>query len=102
MSNQKPEPGQVQVKIELDAETAQGVYVNMALVNHNETEFTLDLVYVQPQEPKGTVRARVITNPRNAKRLLLALQDSVARWERTFGALDVEHGGAPPTGGFFN
>ena len=56
----------MQVKIELDPETAQGMYVNMAMVNHSETEFTLDFVYVQPQEPKGNVRARIITSPKHA------------------------------------
>ncbi len=91
---------QVQVKIELDPRVAEGVYINMALVNQTETEFTLDCIYVQPQEPKGTVRARVITSPRHAKRLLAALRDAVASWEQRFGPLDVE--GGPPSGGFFN
>jgi hypothetical protein len=102
MSNPKQPPMPLQVKIELDPETAQGVYVNMALVNHNETEFTLDCIYVQPQEPKGKVRARVITSPKHAKRLLLALQDSVANYERMFGTLDLSGGTPPPSGEFFN
>lgn len=93
-------PVPVQVKIELDPETAQGTYVNMAMVNHAETEFTLDFIYVQPQEPKGKVRARVITSPQHAKRLLLALQDSVANYERKFGALNTAGVGPGPTGEF--
>ena len=100
----QPAPGQqaVQVKIELDPETAQGVYANMAMVNHSETEFTLDFIYVQPQEPKGKVRARVITSPKHAKRLLKALEDSVAGFERKFGTIDAGGGTPGPSGSFLN
>jgi hypothetical protein len=98
MSQQPKNPQQpVQVKIELDAETAQGTYVNMAMVNHNEAEFTLDFIYVQPQEPKGKVRARVISSPKHTKRLLMALQDAVAGYERKFGVIEV--GNMPPPSG---
>ena len=82
---QKP----VQVKIELDPETAQGAYVNMAMVNHSETEFTLDFIYVQPQQPKAKVRSRIITNPKHMKRLLLAIQDNVAKFEARFGTIEI-------------
>lgn len=97
-----PIQGPVQVKIELDPETAQGVYINMAMVNHSETEFTLDFIYVQPQEPKAKVRARVITSPKHAKRMLFALQDAVTAYERKFGALDIGGGQPPPSGSFMN
>lgn len=92
----------MQVKIDLDPEVAQGMYVNMAMVNHSETEFTLDFIYVQPQEPKGKVRARIITSPKHAKRMLAALQDAVNGFERKFGAIDP--GGTPPApkGSFVN
>ena len=94
-------PQPVQVKIELDAETAQGMYINMAMVNHNESEFTLDFIYVQPQEPKGKVRARVISSPKHTKRLLMALQDAIAGYERKFGTIDVS--GTPvPSGQLIN
>ena len=41
------------LQIQLDDDVANGTYVNMALVNHTETEFTLDFIYVQPQQPKA-------------------------------------------------
>lgn len=86
-------PHAVQLQIELDPVTANGVFINMAMVNHTDTEFTLDLVYVQPQQPRGTVRARAITTPKHMKRLLLAIQDNVRRYEERFGAIDL--GDAP-------
>jgi hypothetical protein len=93
----KAPPGAVQIQIELDPETAQGTYANMAMVNHAEGEFTLDFIYDQPQGPKAKVRARVISSPKHTKRLLLALQDSIAQFEAKFGNIDVSGLPPPPT-----
>jgi hypothetical protein len=86
-------PQTLQLQLEIDPVTANGAFVNLALVNHTETEFTLDLVYVQPQAPKGVVRARAITTPKHMKRLLAAIQDNLAKYEARFGKVDV--GDAP-------
>ena len=87
MSSQPPAAPTLQ--IQLDDDIAQGMYVNMALVNHSETEFTLDLLYVQPQQPKAKVRARIITSPKHMKQLLAAMQDQVRHYEQRFGTIDV-------------
>ena len=79
----------VQIQIQLDEETAQGIYANLALVNHTETEFTLDFMYLQPQQPKAKVRARIISNPKHAKRVLNALQENMRRFEERFGEIDL-------------
>ena len=88
-----PPPGAVQLQIEIDAVTANGVFINMAMLNHTETEFTLDLVYLQPNPAKAVVRTRAITTPKHAKRLLHALQDNIAKYEVRFGTIDL--GDAP-------
>jgi len=100
----KPTPAQqpFQVQLEIDPATANGAFVNMALVNHTETEFTLDLIYVQPQAPKGTVRARAITTPKHMKRLLLAIQDNVSKFEARFGAIELGDTPHFPQGGVVN
>ncbi len=95
-------PQPIQLQIELDPATANGAFVNMALVNHTETEFTLDLVYVQPQAPKAVVRARAITTPKHMKRLLAAIQDNVAKYESRFGTIDVGNTPTFPQGGVVN
>jgi hypothetical protein len=89
MSDKPAAPHAVQLQIEIDPATAQGVFVNMAMVNHTDTEFTLDLVYVQPQAPKATVRARAITTPKHMKRLLHAIQDNIAKYEARFGPIEL-------------
>ena len=86
---------QMQIQLQIDEQTAHGMYVNMAMLNHNETEFVIDFIYVQPQAPKAVVRARVINSPKHMKRLLHALQDNVAKYETQFGKIDVS--GPPPS-----
>ena len=82
---------EVKIEIQLDEETAQGVYANLAMVNHSDAEFTLDFIFVQPQAPRAKVRSRVITSPIHAKRFLLALQDNVAKYEEQFGTIELNH-----------
>jgi hypothetical protein len=77
----------VQVQIEIDDATAQGIYTNLALLSHTETEFVLDFIYIQPQAPKAKVRARVLSNPVHTKRLLAALQENIQRYEEKFGVI---------------
>ena len=92
----KPKTSEVQLQIQLDDDTANGRYINMALVNHTETEFTLDLIYVQPQQPRAKVLYRAITNPKHMKRLMFAMQDNVAKFEAKFGTIELaEPGGMP-------
>lgn len=88
-------PPDMQLQIQIDDDIANGMYVNMALVNHTETEFTLDFIYVQPQQPKAKVRSRLITNPKHMKRLLLAMQDNIAKFEARFGPIEVPEGDLP-------
>ncbi|MBX5481267.1 MAG: DUF3467 domain-containing protein [Myxococcaceae bacterium] len=86
---------EVQLQIQLDDEVANGQYVNMALVNHTETEFTFDFIYVQPQQPKAKVLSRIITSPRHMKRLLAAMQENLAKYEARFGTIELGHPDGP-------
>lgn len=76
-----------EIKIEIDEVTAQGVYVNLAMIGHTETEFIIDFIFVQPQVPKAKVRARIITSPQHMKRLLIALEENIRKYESQFGEI---------------
>jgi len=89
MADHPNKPPEIQLQIQLDDAIADGMYINMALVNHTETEFTIDFIYVQPQQPKAKVKSRVITNPKHMKRLLMAMQDNVAKFEAKFGTIQL-------------
>lgn len=93
MSNPENAVGQIQV--EMDEATAQGAYSNLALITHSETEFVLDFIFVQPQAAKAKVRARVVTSPLHAKKVLAALQDNIQKYEARFGKIEDSR---PPAG----
>lgn len=84
-----------QINIELSEEIAQGVYSNLAVITHSNSEFVIDFVRVMPGVPKANVKSRIILTPEHAKRLLLALQDNVARFERANGPIKMNPGGDP-------
>ncbi len=88
--------GKQSLEIQLDSDVAQGLYANLAVVNHTDAELTLDFIYVQPQEMRGKVRSRIIVSPRHAKRLLHALQENLDRYEKTFGEIPLEIRREPP------
>jgi hypothetical protein len=84
----------LQIQVELDDGTAQGIYTNLALVAHTETEFLIDFLFVQPQQPKAKVRARIISSPSHTKRFFLALRENITRYEVRFGEIKVPESGS--------
>ena len=58
-----------QINIELDEKTAEGVYSNLAIINHSVTEFIVDFISIMPGAPKAKVKSRIILTPQHAKRL---------------------------------
>ncbi len=83
------EKSEVKLEIQINDDVASGQYINMAVVNHNDSEFVVDCIYVQPQAPKAQVTSRLITSPRHAKRLLLALQSNVVAYEQKYGNIEL-------------
>jgi len=76
-----------QINIELDENIAQGIYSNLAIINHSQSEFVLDFVSVMPGVPKSKVKSRIILTPQHAKRLLKAIADNVQRFESMHGEI---------------
>lgn len=87
MEHQNPDS---QLQIELKEEIAQGTYANLAIITHSSSEFILDFVRVLPGLPKAGVQSRVILAPEHAKRLLRALEENVAKYERVFGQVRLQ------------
>jgi len=93
---QEPKAGQLQVDI--DEATGRGIYANLALITHGETEFILDFIFLQAGSPKAKVLTRVISSPVHAKRLLWALKDNIEKFEARFGAIPAgENPESPPS-----
>ena len=97
------EPKNNQLQVEIDEATARGVYANLALITHSETELLLDFLFLQPQSPKTKVLARIISSPVHAKRLLWALKDNIEKYEARYGPIPAGEvpGDSPNPVGYF-
>ncbi|HSD13481.1 MAG TPA: DUF3467 domain-containing protein [Flavobacterium sp.] len=78
---------QGQINIELDEQTAEGTYSNLAIINHSNTEFVIDFVSIMPGVPKAKVKSRIVLTPQHAKRLLMALGENIHRFESAHGEI---------------
>jgi hypothetical protein len=81
-------PQQNQINIELDEKTAEGIYSNLAVINHSNTEFVVDFLALMPGVPKAKVKSRIILTPQHAKRLLRALKDNITKFETNNGVIE--------------
>ena len=84
-----------QINIELSEEMAEGVYSNLAMIAHSNSEFVLDFIRLMPGVPKAKVKARVILTPEHAKRLLGALKDNIRKFEEIHGPIQQSNGDGP-------
>ena len=80
-----------QLEIELPEDIADGMYCNLAIITHSNTEFVIDGIRVVPGAPKAKVKSRLIMTPFHAKRLLGALQDNIRKFEENFGTIEVDN-----------
>jgi hypothetical protein len=84
------------LNIELPEEIADGVYSNLAIITHSQSEFVCDFVQMMPGMPKAKVRSRVVMTPQNAKRLLNALKDNIQKYEQSVGQIKDDGNNMPP------
>lgn len=80
-----------QINIELKEDIAQGIYSNLAVISHSSSEFVLDFIRIMPGTPKANVKSRIILAPEHAKRLLMALEDNLRKYESIFGTVNINN-----------
>ena len=93
MSDKKTHNEQ-QLNISIDEDTSDGIYSNLAIINHSTSEFIVDFITVMPGSPKARVKSRVILTPEHANRFFKALGDNIKRFETTNGDITINE---PPT-----
>ncbi len=93
-NNEKKEGQDGQLNIELNEEVAEGIYSNLALITHSNSEFVVDFIKVMPGVPKARVKSRIFLTPQHAKRLMNALQDNISKYEQANGP--IKDGGQTP------
>ena len=75
------------INIEIDEKTSEGIYSNLAIINHSASEFVMDFISIMPGSSKNKVKSRIIITPQHAKKLRKALNDNIDRFEQNFGSI---------------
>lgn len=84
-----PRPQGPNIQIEIPEKEAEGIYANLAFIQHSPSEVVIDFARVLPSVPKSKVYARIVMTPYNAKALLMALEENLRRYEAQFGPIKV-------------
>ena len=84
MANQ---PNQAKINLKLTEEIAEGIYSNLALINHSPAEFIIDFARIVPGTNTSKVHSRIIMTPQHAKLLSKALESNIKKYEKQFGEI---------------
>ena len=80
---------QQQIQVDLGEHEAEGIYSNLVLIAHSQSEVILDFARALPGLPKAKVYARVILTPQHARSLLMALEQNLKTYESQHGPIKV-------------
>lgn len=88
MTTPKPpqKPGNTILELPADLQT---VYANLARIAHSPSDIVLDFAHLLPGEPRARIRSRVVMTPVNAKLLVRALSENLAKYEAVFGEINL-------------
>ncbi|MBO5553588.1 MAG: DUF3467 domain-containing protein [Paludibacteraceae bacterium] len=75
------------LNINIAPDKATGVFANLALIAHTPAEFVVDFAQLMPGIEQANVVSRIVMTPDHAKKLLMALQDNVAKYEQNYGKI---------------
>lgn len=85
--NDKPQAQPQQLSIEVPDDLAEGIYSNLAIISHSQSEFVVDFIRLVPNAPKAKVKSRIILTPEHAKRFTRALVENLKRFEQQHGTI---------------
>jgi len=74
------------IQIKAKDETLQGKYANVLQVQHSKEEFVLDFLTMFP--PVANLSSRIITSPGHYKRMIMAMQENLKKYEDSFGKIE--------------
>ena len=72
----------------------QPAYANLARIAHAPAEFVMDFATLLPGDSKAIVAARVIMSPIALKLFAQAVSENLARYEATFGKVNIPNAGS--------
>lgn len=81
-----PAPGMPPMELPDDLEP---VYSNLARISHTPSELAVDFCRFLPGQKRIPVLVRILLSPVGAKLLLRALAENIARYEASFGVINL-------------
>jgi len=78
------------IQINANDEVSRGRYSNTMLVAHGPEEFIIDWLLRSPNG--GHLVSRIVVSPGHMKRIVLALQENLQKYEESFGEIRVGEG----------
>ena len=75
------------LELKVDPDDADGLYSNLVMVSHTESEFFLDFLLLPPGQPRAKAQARIISGIRHTKRFLGALGGAIQKYEARHGQI---------------
>jgi len=76
-----------EIQIKARDEDLKGFYSNLMQIFHTKEEFCLDFFNVFP--PQGILGSRIIVSPSHLKRMIMALEENLKKYEEKFGKIEV-------------
>ncbi len=89
MSDTPPRPQQHQLpplEVPPDLEVE---YVNLVRIAHSPSELVFDFAHLLPGSQPAKVRSRIVMSPLGAKLFYRALAENLAKYEASFGEINV-------------
>lgn len=86
------------INIELSPELESGIYSNLAMVMHSQSEFVIDFIQLIPQHETAKVRSRVVMTPDNMKRLVRVMINNLQGFEQEYGVISLPEDNNIPQG----
>ncbi len=77
------------IKIELSKEAEDGVYSNLAVISHSNSEFVIDFAKFLPGKDGAKVHSRIIMSPIHAKQLHATLGNNIKNFEDKVGEIVI-------------
>ena len=81
------------MNLKLSETIVGGQYSNFAVIAHSSSEFVIDFAKILPGVDHAEVGSRVIMAPEHAKRLMIALNDNIEKYEAQFGKIRMHSAG---------
>lgn len=79
-----------QINLKLDEKIGEGVYSNLVVISHNQSEFIIDFGRLLPGLQDAKILSRIIKTPQHAKQFLNTLKNNIENYEKQYGEIVVK------------